>query len=77
VTQSYLEGFLRFEGEGFVHLLLPPVVGQEGVADNSGAGKAGVKVEGDLISGMTEEINFKPITVRERDADGYAAVVLA
>lgn len=77
MTRGYLEGFLGFEGEGFVHLLLPPVVGQEGVANNSGAGEAGVKVESDLISGMTEEINFKPIKTRERDAEGRGAALLS
>lgn len=64
--QGYLERLLCFEGEGAVNLFPPPVVGQEGVADDSGAGKAGVKVESDLVSGMTEEINFKPKTAKER-----------
>lgn len=65
VTQGYLEGLLCFEGEGAVNLFPPPVVGQEGVADNPGAGEAGVKVESNLVSRITEEINFKP--KRKRD----------
>lgn len=69
MTQGYLERLLCFEGEGVINLFLPPVVGKEGVADDSGAGEAGVKMESNLVSGVTEQIDFKPKTVRER-SDG-------
>lgn len=66
MTQGYLKGLLCLEGEGVVNLFLPPVAVEEGVADDSGAGEARVKVESDLVSGITEQINFKPKAVRER-----------
>lgn len=66
MTQGYLKGLLCFEGEGVVNLFLPPVAVEEGVADDSGAGEARVKVESDLVSRITEQINFKPRTVREK-----------
>jgi len=69
VTQGYLEWFLCFKGESVINLFLPPVVVEEGVADNSGAGEAGIEMESNLISGVTEQINFKPKTARER-SDG-------
>lgn len=54
-----LKGLLCFEGKGAVNLFLPPVAVEEGVADNSGDGEARVKVESDLVSGITEQINLK------------------
>lgn len=54
------------EGEGAVNLFLPPVAVEEGVADNPGAGEARVKVESDLVPGITEQINLKPKAVREK-----------
>lgn len=69
MTEGYLEWLLCFEGEGVINLFLPPVVGEEGVADDSGAGEAWVKMESNLVSGVTEQINFKPKMARER-SDG-------
>lgn len=69
MTQDYLEWLLCFKGEDVINLFLPPVVGKKGVADNSGAGEARVKVQSDLVSRITEQINFKPKKARER-SDG-------
>lgn len=78
MTQGYLEWLLCFEGEGVIHLFLPPAVGEEGIADDSGAGEAGVKVESDLVSRITEQINFKPKTAREREVmESCGAMLLA
>lgn len=71
MSQGYLKGLLCSEGKGVVNLFLPPVAVEEGVADDSGAGEARVKVESDLVSGITEQINFKPKTGREM---GWRAV---
>lgn len=69
MTQCYLEWLHCLKGEGVNNLFLPPAVGEEGVAVDSGAGEAGVKMESDLVPGVTEQINFKPKMVRER-SDG-------
>lgn len=66
VTQGYLEWLLCFKGENVINLFLPPVVGEKRVADDSGAGEARVEVESDLVSRITEQINFKPKRARER-----------
>lgn len=69
MTQGYLEWLLCFQGEGVINLFLPPVVGEERVADDSGAGEARVKVESDLVSRITEQIDLKPKRAIER-SDG-------
>lgn len=50
------------------------MVGKEGVADDPGAGEARIKVESDLVSRITEQVDFKPETGRER---GDGAMMLA
>lgn len=60
MTLYHLERLLYFEGEVAAPLLLPPVVGHVGIADDIWLSEAGVEMEGYSVIVFTQEIDLKP-----------------
>lgn len=56
----HLERLLYSQGEAAAPLLLPPVVGHVGVADDIGLSEAGVEMESYSVIAFTQEIDLKP-----------------
>lgn len=67
MTLDHLERLLYSEGKVAAPLLLPPVVGHVGIADDIWLSEAGVEMEGYSVIVLTKEIDLKPWGQRKKD----------